>query len=64
MASDSEISLLDAVEFVTSDPGDRLVLYRSAHNTAGDRDPHHLATTASELALLERRAEAEGLPAG
>jgi hypothetical protein len=60
MASDSEMPLLDAVEFVTPDPGDRLELYRSFKNSEHDTGVDHISTVASDVALLERRAAAEG----
>ena len=65
MSSASDLPLLEAVEFVTLDPGDRLALYRSfensVHDTEDDSLPRRSPTSASHLALLERRAEAEGV---
>jgi hypothetical protein len=61
------MSLLDAVEYTTSDPERRLALY--THCNAEDRglngmaydDPHlkTVSSSAVDLAFLERRAMAE-----
>jgi hypothetical protein len=65
----SGMSLLAAVEYVTSDPGYRIALYRrcSAEDRGtsgmGQDDVGHLNISSSadkDLALLERRAQAEG----
>jgi hypothetical protein len=67
--TDAGMSLLDAVEFVTSDPGRRITLYkycRSDDRNIGPSGMGHdgLLKTSSlvdkDLALLERRAKAEG----
>jgi hypothetical protein len=70
-SSDPGISLLSAVEFMTSDPAHRIALYRLCN--ADDRnvraggmgrdDPSHLKPgllVDKDLALLKRRAQAEG----
>jgi hypothetical protein len=67
--TDPGMTLLTAVEFVTSDPDRRIALYRlcspedrSVNGMAQD-DPHLLkiaSSSAMDLALLERRARAEG----
>jgi hypothetical protein len=70
-AADPGMSLLTAVEYVTSDPGARIVLYRrcNAENRSIEcsgtgQDNWGLSTiarsVAKELALLERRARSEG----
>jgi hypothetical protein len=64
MASDSEMYLPDAVEFVTPDAADRrLALYRSfknsEHDTRTGRVPQSAMVT-SDLVILKRRAVAEG----
>jgi hypothetical protein len=70
-ATDPGMSLLTAVEYVTSDPGARIVLYRrcNAENRSvecsgtGQDDPGLLTiawSVAKDLALLERRARSEG----
>jgi hypothetical protein len=67
--TDSGMSLLTAVEYTTSDPNQRIALYRCCH--AEDQsmigmgpDEARLLKIASssdqDLALLERRARAEG----
>jgi hypothetical protein len=69
--ADPAMSLLTAVEFVTSDPGRRIALYRRC--SAEDRDIRSIgmgqddpgvlkiaSSVAKDLALLERRARAEG----
>jgi hypothetical protein len=48
------MSLLTAVEFITHDPARRVALYRGCH--AEDQS----IGAAKDLALLERRARAEG----
>jgi hypothetical protein len=68
-AADPGMSLLTAVEFTTSDPSRRVALYRrcaedgdiQARGLSQD-DPSLLkiASSARDLALLNRRAEAEG----
>jgi hypothetical protein len=67
--TDPGMSLLDAVEYVTSDPDRRIALFRrcsaedqSVNGMAQD-DPRLLkiaSLVAKDLALLERRARAEG----
>jgi hypothetical protein len=70
-ATDPGMSLLTAVEYVTSDPGARIALYRrcNAENRSIDcsgtgQDDPGLSTiawaAAKDLALLERRARSEG----
>jgi hypothetical protein len=69
-AADPGMSLLDAVEFVTSDPGQRIALYRRCAEDAdiqarglSQDDPRLLkiaSSSALDLAFLERRAQAEG----
>ena len=65
------MSLLTAVEFITSDPARRIALYRrcSAEDRSirssgmGQDDPGHLkiaSVVAKDLAFLQRRATAEG----
>jgi hypothetical protein len=65
----SGMSLLAAVEYVTSDPGHRIALYRRCDaedpRTSGmeQDDVGHLSISSSaakDLALLQRRARAEG----
>jgi hypothetical protein len=65
----SGMSLLDAVEYITSDPDHRIALYGRCSaeepnfSGMGQDDPRLLKTAASfakDLALLERRANAEG----
>ena len=67
--TDPEMSLMTAVEFITSDPARRVALYRrcSAEDQSisgmGQDDSGLLKITSSrakDLALLERRAMAEG----
>lgn len=53
-ANDSGMSVLTAVEYITSDPGHRIALYRRC---SGEDDS---IGAAKDLALLERRANAEG----
>jgi hypothetical protein len=53
-ATDPGMSLLDAAEFITSDLGRHIALYRRC--SAEDRN----IGAAKDLALLERRAQAEG----
>jgi hypothetical protein len=56
------MSLLDAVEFITPDPGCRITLYRNCRGD--DRNIGPSGNTSSlvdkDLAFLERRAKAEG----
>jgi hypothetical protein len=70
-ATDPGMSLLTAVEYITSDPAHRIALYRrcSAEDRSikssgmGQDDPLLLkiaTSVAKDLALLERRAKAEG----
>ena len=70
-AADPGMSLLEAVEYTTPDPDRRLALYGrcSAEGwsaTGMDQDDPRLlkiaASSAMDLALLERRAKAEGFP--
>jgi hypothetical protein len=61
MASDPDMPIMDAIEFVTPDPGDRLELYRSFRDSKHVNGPDHNSTVAGDLALLNRRAVAEGL---
>jgi hypothetical protein len=67
MAGDPDMCLLDAVELVTSDPGDRLALYRALmefeQNAGATCDSRHSFKRAIDLVLLERRAAAEGFVA-
>jgi hypothetical protein len=69
--TDPGMSLLNAVEFITPDPGRRIALYRLCSpedrnirfNGMGQDDSCHLkiaSLVANELAFLERRAKAEG----
>jgi hypothetical protein len=53
-ATNPEMNLLTAVEYITPDPGRRVALYRGRH--AED----HSIGAAKDLAFLERRAQAEG----
>jgi hypothetical protein len=54
----------DSFPLRIDDAGDRVVLYRSfmnaGHDTGADRVSECSSKAATELALLERRAEAEG----
>jgi hypothetical protein len=63
-SSDPGISLLDGVEYITAHPGHRLLLYRRASadgsNTSPDGTGRSGSGVANDLALLERRAMAEG----
>ncbi len=68
-AADPGMSLLTAVEFTTSDPARRIALYRLCSPEdrsiicVGQDDPGLLKIASSvtkDLALLERRAKAEG----
>ena len=70
-ANDSGMSLLTAVEYITSDPAHRIALYRLCSpedrsirsSGMGNDDPGLLkiaSSVATDLALLERRAKAEG----
>jgi hypothetical protein len=62
------MSLLDAVEFVTSDPGQRIALYRFCSpedrnirfNGMGQDDSCPLKIVGNDVAFLKRRAMAEG----
>jgi hypothetical protein len=69
--TDPGMSLLDAVEYIASDPDRRIALYRLCSAEDGDSNascldqdaPHLLkiaSSSATDLAFLERRAEAEG----
>jgi hypothetical protein len=68
---DPEMGMLTAVEYITGDPGHRLALYRrcsvedrSVNGMAQDDGPLNIAApVARDLALLERRARAEGFQA-
>jgi hypothetical protein len=68
-ATDPGMSLLTAVEFITHDPAHRIALYRrcgteeKSISGMGQNDARFSKITssvASDLALLERRAQAEG----
>jgi hypothetical protein len=70
-ATDARMALLTAVEYITSDPAARIVLYRRCHaenrsiGSSGTlQDDPGLSTVAwsvaNDLALLERRARSEG----
>jgi hypothetical protein len=68
-ATDTGMSLLTAVEYVTPDPAHRIALYRrcgaedKSISGMGQNDARFSKITssvASVLALLERRARAEG----
>jgi hypothetical protein len=70
-ATDPGMGLLTAVEYITSDPGARIILYRrcndenrSVGSSGTGQDDPGLSTTAwtaaKDLALLERRAMFEG----
>jgi hypothetical protein len=70
-AADPGMTLLDAVEFVTSDPGQRIALYRLSSpedrdirfNGVGQDDSQDLkiaSMVSDDLAPLERRAKPEG----
>jgi hypothetical protein len=67
MAGDPDMCLLDAVELVTYDPGERLALYRALmefeQNAGATCASRHSFTRAIDLVLLERRAAAEGFVA-
>jgi hypothetical protein len=63
------MSLLTAVEYITSDPAHRIALYRRCSaedrsvNGMGQDDPRLLkidSSVAKDLAFLQRRAMAEG----
>jgi hypothetical protein len=61
------MSLLTAVEYITPDLGRRIALYklfsaqdRSIRTKGMGQDDPHLLEVAKDLALLERRARAEG----
>jgi hypothetical protein len=69
--TDPGMSLLDAVEYVTSDPGQRIALYRlcspedrNIRFSGMGQDDHRpleiVSSVANDLAFLQRRAEAEG----
>ena len=67
--TDPGMSLLTAVEYITADPGRRIALYRlcssedrSFSGMGQDKTCHlNIASSAvKDLALLERRAKAEG----
>ena len=57
MASGPDMLLLDAVEFVTPDSGDRLELYRAFRNAGLDQVPEGSSPIAGDLAQLKRPAE-------
>ena len=63
-SSDPGISLLDGVEYITAHPGHRLLLYRrgsaDGSNTSPDGTGRSGSGVANDLALLERRAMAQG----
>jgi hypothetical protein len=70
-AIDPDMTLLTAVEYVTPDPARRVALYRRCSSEdrgfrsdgMGQDDPRLLkiaSSVANDLALLERRARAEG----
>ena len=69
-ATDPGMGLLTAVEYITSDPGARIALYRrnaenrSIESSGTGKDDRGLSTTtwtaAKDLTLLERRARSEG----
>jgi hypothetical protein len=70
-ATDPGMSLLNAVEYITSDPAARIVLYRRCHaenrsngsSGTGQHDPGFSTiawSVAKDLTLLERRARSEG----
>lgn len=70
-ATDPGMSLLTSVEYITSDPARRIALYRccspedrsTRSSGMGQDDPRLLkiaSSVAKDLALLERRAKAEG----
>jgi hypothetical protein len=68
-ATDTGMSLLTAVEFITHDPAHRIALYRrcgaedksiSGMRQDDARFPKIASSVANDLALLERRAQAEG----
>jgi hypothetical protein len=61
------MSLLTVVEYITPDLGRRIALYkrfsaqdRSIRTKGMGQDDPHLLEVAKDLALLERRARAEG----
>jgi hypothetical protein len=64
VAGHPDMGLLDAVEFITSHPGDRLALYCALKDPEPDIGAERLsmssASIAADLAVLERRAVAEG----
>jgi hypothetical protein len=63
-SSDPGINLLDGVEYITAHPGHRLLLYRrgsaDGSNTSPDGTGRSGSGVANDLALLERRAMAQG----
>jgi hypothetical protein len=68
-AADPSMSLLDAVEFATSDPGHRITLYRYCRGNDRNIGPSGMGQDGllkssslvdKDLALLERRGKAEG----
>jgi hypothetical protein len=72
-ATDPGMSLLTAVEYITSDPAHRVALYRCCRTedqsigSSGKRQDDSgllkiCASAAKDLGLLERRAKAEGFP--
>jgi hypothetical protein len=72
-ATDPGMSLLTAVEYITSDPAHRVALYRCCSiedqiigynsKSQGDSGPSKIGASADrDLGLLERRARVEGYP--
>jgi hypothetical protein len=63
-ATDTGISMLEAVEYVTAHPGHRIALYRTCSKDDRESTPscshREGSSIADDLALLERRAKAEG----
>jgi hypothetical protein len=66
-ATDPDMGLLTAVEYITSDPGARIVLYkrwnaenRSIGSSGTGQDDPIASSVAKDIALLERRARCEG----
>jgi hypothetical protein len=63
-ATDPGISMLEAVEYITAHPSHRLILYRLCgtddRGTTPSGQHQDSFSAASDLALLERRATAEG----
>jgi hypothetical protein len=71
MEGDRDMPLLTAVEYITPDPAHRILLYRRQagqpdHLWHGSGRPPHadaVGSTVRDLAVLERRAVAEGFQA-